>query len=135
MRSLYTVIRKEDGGLVAIPYSEEYREFLEPASKLLRDAAEVTDNPSLSKFLRSRADAFLKDDYFQSDLDWMDLDSEIEPRSAHTRFMPTASLGTRRPSNSSLIFETGKPADSSSCSRDICRRWKRISEYQMSTRT
>jgi len=76
--SLYTVIRRQGSKLVAVPYSKEYREFLVPAAKLLKEAAEIVENRSLQRFLRSRAEAFLADDYFQSDIDWMDLDSALE---------------------------------------------------------
>jgi len=76
--SLYTVIRRQESMLVAVPYSEEYRDFLVPASELLKQAAETTENKSLQRFLNSRAEALLKDDYFQSDMDWMDLDSNLE---------------------------------------------------------
>ncbi|MEQ8935998.1 MAG: hypothetical protein RIE56_09440 [Amphiplicatus sp.] len=77
-RSGYTVIRREEGGLVAIPYSEHYREWLEPAAALLREAAEITTNESLKKFLTLRADSFLSDDYYESEMAWMDLDGPIE---------------------------------------------------------
>ncbi len=73
-----TVIRRDGDRLVAIPYSKEYKEWLEPAAKLLNEAADLTENASLAKFLRSRAAAFLSDDYFQSDVDWMDLDAPVE---------------------------------------------------------
>ncbi len=75
----YTVIRRDGaGGLVAIPYSEHYREWLEPAAQLLREAAAVTTNDSLKRFLTLRADAFGSDDYFESEMAWMDLDGPIE---------------------------------------------------------
>jgi len=77
-KSLHTVIRREGDGLVAIPYREYYAEFLNPASKLLEQAARVADNASLKTYLTSRAAAFLTDDYFQSDMDWMDLDGDLE---------------------------------------------------------
>ena len=77
--SEFTVIRRDNGKLVAIPYSEYYKDKLTEASKLLKDAAEYADNPSLKKYLLSRADAFLSNDYYQSDMDWMDLkDHNIE---------------------------------------------------------
>lgn len=76
--SLYTVVRRRDGGLAAVPYSEEYREWLEPAAELLRRAAEATSNASLKRFLELRAEAFGTDDYFESDLAWMDLDAPVE---------------------------------------------------------
>ena len=78
LTGLYTVIRREGSRLVAVPYAEHYREFLDPAAKLLTEAAEAVENKSLQKFLRSRARAFLTDDYFESDIDWMDLDSALE---------------------------------------------------------
>jgi len=71
--SEFTVIRRQNGNLVAIPYSEYYKEPLTKMSKLLKEAAGYTDNASLKKYLLSRADAFLSNDYYQSDMDWMDL--------------------------------------------------------------
>ena len=71
--SEFAVIRRENGKLVAIPYSEYYKNTLTKISQLLKEAAESADNPSLKKYLLSRADALLTNDYFQSDMDWMDL--------------------------------------------------------------
>lgn len=76
--SNFNVIRREAGRLVAVPYSNVYRVRLERAAVLLREAANRVREPSLQKYLRSRADAFLSNDYFQSDLDWLDLDSKLE---------------------------------------------------------
>jgi hypothetical protein len=76
--SLLTVIRRRDRSLVAVPYSKAYREALEPSAQKLREAAALTGNASLRNYLNKRADAFLSDDYFASDLAWMDLDSDIE---------------------------------------------------------
>jgi hypothetical protein len=77
--SEFTVIRRVDSKLTAIPYSEYWKDKLTEASKLLKEAAEYADNPSLKKYLISRADAFLSNDYFQSDMDWMDMkDHKIE---------------------------------------------------------
>ena len=77
--SEFTVIRRKDGGLVAIPYSQYWKDKLTQASDLLKEAAEFADNPSLKKYLNSRAEAFLSNDYYQSDMDWMDVkDNAIE---------------------------------------------------------
>jgi hypothetical protein len=77
--SEFTVIRRQEGKLVAIPYSEYWKDKLTEASKLLKEAAEYADNQSLKKYLNSRADAFLSNDYYQSDMDWMDMkDHKIE---------------------------------------------------------
>ena len=59
--------------LEGIPYHIAYRSFLEPAAEDLREAAKLSDDPAFAKFLRLRADALLSDDYFQSDLAWLDL--------------------------------------------------------------
>jgi hypothetical protein len=75
----YTVIRRTDeGGLKAIPYHVEYAEYLKPAAALMREAAAISTNANLKRFLTLRADAFLSDDYFESEMAWMDLDGPIE---------------------------------------------------------
>ncbi|MEK7266766.1 MAG: hypothetical protein AAB227_11785 [Pseudomonadota bacterium] len=75
----YTVLRRDEAGaLKAVPYSVQYKEWLEPAAELLRQAAAITTNASLKKFLSLRADAFLSDDYYESEMAWMDLDGPIE---------------------------------------------------------
>jgi hypothetical protein len=61
-----------------VPYSEEYREFLGPAAKLLNEAAALTTNQTLKDFLNKRAAAFASNDYYDSDVAWMDLDSPID---------------------------------------------------------
>ncbi len=76
--SLHTMVRREGDGLSAIPYSLFFQEQLERAAAELRAAAEATDNPTLKDFLTKRAAAFATDDYYESDLAWMDLDSPIE---------------------------------------------------------
>jgi len=74
----FTVVRRgPEGGLIAVPYSIEYGELLLKAAHHLRRAADQTGNASLATFLRSRADAFLSNDYFQSDMDWMDVKGNL----------------------------------------------------------
>jgi hypothetical protein len=74
----YTIRRDASGKLMSVPYSQEYREFLEPAAKLLREAAALTTNRTLKDFLSKRADAFTSNDYYESDVAWMDLDAPID---------------------------------------------------------
>jgi hypothetical protein len=71
--SPYTVVRRRGGELAGIPYHEEYREFLEGAAKALREAAALSPDAQFASFLRLRADALLNDDYYASDLAWLDL--------------------------------------------------------------
>ncbi len=68
-----TVIRWHGDVLEALPYHIAYRAYLEPAAKSLREAAKLSDDAAFAKFLRLRADALLSDDYFASDLAWLDL--------------------------------------------------------------
>lgn len=77
--SPYTVIRRDGARLIAVPYSVEYREWLMPAAQLLKEAANITSDIALKKFLRLRADAFLSNDYFESEMAWMNIRGTIEP--------------------------------------------------------
>ena len=74
----FTTIRRASGGLVAVPYSLEYQGELARAAALVREAANLTAQPSLQAFLSARAEAFITNDYYASDLAWMALDSSIE---------------------------------------------------------
>ena len=73
LTSPYTVVKRQGDRLVAVPYSQEYKQWLDPAAKLLEQAAAKTGNASLEKFLTLRAKAFRTDDYYESELAWMDL--------------------------------------------------------------
>jgi hypothetical protein len=68
-----TVVRWHGNDLEGLPYHVAYRSFLEPAAKDLREAADLSSDPAFANFLRMRADALLNDDYFKSDLAWLDL--------------------------------------------------------------
>lgn len=70
-----TVIERQGGKLAAVPYHEAYRRFLEPAARVLREAAALADQEPFANFLRLRADALLSDDYYPSDLAWLDLEN------------------------------------------------------------
>lgn len=74
LTSPYTVVKRRGAELIAVPYSQEYRQWLEPAAQLLRKAGQRTSNASLRRFLLARAQAFGTDDYFQSELAWMNLE-------------------------------------------------------------
>ena len=68
-----TVVRWHGNQLEGLPYHIAYRSFLEPAARDLREAATLSADPAFANFLRLRADALLSDDYFKSDLAWLDL--------------------------------------------------------------
>jgi hypothetical protein len=73
LTSGYTVVKRQGSRLVAVPYSQEYRQWLEPAAKLLERAAARSSNASLKRFLSLRARAFRSNDYYESELAWMDV--------------------------------------------------------------
>jgi hypothetical protein len=75
----FTVIRRDQNHkLTMVPFSTEYSRDLAQAAKLLREAADLTDNTSLKRFLITRADAFSSNNYFDSDMAWMDLDAPLD---------------------------------------------------------
>jgi hypothetical protein len=69
----HTVVRGTPDHLTAIPYHEAYAEWLRPMAADLRAAAELSPDPAFAKYLRLRADALLSDDYYASDIAWLDL--------------------------------------------------------------
>ena len=76
----FTTIRRGPGGVLrAVPYSVEYQGPLAVAAEHLRAAADLTAEPTLARYLRSRAAAFASNDYYESDVAWMQLDAAIEP--------------------------------------------------------
>jgi hypothetical protein len=68
-----TVVHRQGADLIGRPYHEEFREFVAPAADALRRAAALADDAAFANFLRLRADALLSDDYYKSDLAWLDL--------------------------------------------------------------
>jgi hypothetical protein len=74
-----TIRRAPDGKLMVVPYSVEYQGGLARTAELLREAAAATTQPTLEAFLEKRAAAFLSNDYYASDVAWMELDASLEP--------------------------------------------------------
>jgi len=75
----FTTIRRTGSGLTAVPYNVEYQSELVRAAALLREAAASATEPTLKAFLTKRADALLSNDYYESDVAWMELKGNIEP--------------------------------------------------------
>jgi hypothetical protein len=69
----YTVVKRRGDRLAGIPYKEEFRAQLLPMAQALREAAALSSDPAFANFLRLRADALLTDDFYKSDLAWLDL--------------------------------------------------------------
>ena len=74
--SLYTIIRRdENGALKVIPYREAYAEKLAVVDSLMGEAIALAEDPGLKNYLEKRREAFRTDDYFESDMAWMDMKS------------------------------------------------------------
>lgn len=72
--SQYTLIRRNaDGSLKCVWYHEAYADKIKKASDLLLKAAALAEDPGLKKYFELRSKAFLTDDYFASDMAWMDM--------------------------------------------------------------
>lgn len=78
--SHYTVLRRDEkGNLVTVGYYEAYKEKLDRVCELLDKAIGITDNPSMKKYLTERKKSLMTNDYYPSDMAWMDLrDSNID---------------------------------------------------------
>jgi hypothetical protein len=74
-----TIRRTPQGKLTAVPYSLEYQGELTETARLLREAAALTKQPTLKVFLEKRAAGLISNDYYESDVAWMELDATIEP--------------------------------------------------------
>ncbi len=73
-KSQYTLIqRNADKSLKVVWYHEAYKELLTKASDLLKKAATLAEDPGLKKYFELRSTALLTDDYFVSDMAWMDM--------------------------------------------------------------
>ncbi len=73
-RDLYSLVRRDEAGqLIRVPYREAFAPQLARAAELLREAANLADDPEFANYLRLRADAFESDEYQPSDLAWMDM--------------------------------------------------------------
>lgn len=80
-KGFYTVIRRDSKGeLYCVPYSNEYGDILQQATKLLQHAARLVDDPTLQHFLYMRSLAFQNNKYLDSEVAWLRIskDSKFE---------------------------------------------------------
>nr|CAG8451569.1 1001_t:CDS:2 [Entrophospora candida] len=77
-KGFYHVIKRNESTkeLYLKPYSEEYKDILVDASTLLKDSAMLLNDKSLVRFLLTRADAFLSNNYLESEINWLNVSKE-----------------------------------------------------------
>ncbi|MFC2090292.1 Zn-dependent hydrolase [Bacteroidota bacterium] len=78
--SLYTLIeRDQNGELAVVPYHIAFKDQVEKAASLLLEAADLAEDEGFENYLRLRAEALLTDEYYASDIAWMDMkDNDID---------------------------------------------------------
>lgn len=70
-----SLLERDGDKLMAVPYHIAFADFLKPAAENLREAAKLSEDPQFAKFLNLRANALLNDDFYASDLAWLDLNN------------------------------------------------------------
>jgi hypothetical protein len=107
-----TVVRWHGDQLEGLPYHIAYRSFLEPAAKDLREAADLSSDPAFANFLRLRADALLNDDYYKSDLAWVDLkDPKFDIIFAPYETYLDGLLGVKGSYGAAVLIRNGEESD------------------------
>src|ERR1041384_3201251 len=71
--SPYTVIRRTDGGLTAIPFHEAYKDLIGNLRSLLSQAAALETHSSFREFLIKKAQDLGRDHFHASDTLWVNL--------------------------------------------------------------
>ena len=75
-KGLYSLVRRNEAGeLKLVPYHVAYEAELQQAAELLREAADIAEDPGFATYLKLRAAALISDDFQTSDLYWMDVKS------------------------------------------------------------
>ena len=76
--SLYTVlVRDEKGGLKSVWYKDYYKKQIDKVCELMQKAIDLAEDAGLKKYLELRLEAFKTDDYFASDMAWMDMKESL----------------------------------------------------------
>ncbi|KAJ1810980.1 hypothetical protein LPJ56_005844, partial [Coemansia sp. RSA 2599] len=77
-KGFYDVVVRsgQEGALELKKYSEVYSEYLEPASRLMKEAAELASDESFKRFLRMRGEAFVSNRYLDSEVAWLRISHE-----------------------------------------------------------
>ncbi|KAM1241432.1 hypothetical protein ACFX2J_046630 [Malus domestica] len=90
--------------LYSVPFSQEYNDFPTQAADLLHKVGDLASSPSLKRFFHSKADAFLSNDYYDSDIAWMELDSKLDVTIGPYETYEDALLGTTTATGQLRIF-------------------------------
>ena len=94
------VVRGTPEQLYTYPYHEAYAEWVKPMAADLRAAAKLSPDAAFARYLNLRADALLSDDYYASDVAWLDLkDPKID-----LIFAPYETVSGRRAGGEDVVW-------------------------------
>ncbi len=124
--SNYTLIRRdENGALKTVWYHEEYKEQLEKIANYLRAAADITIKPSVKKYLLSKADALLTDNYYQSGIDWLEMtDSKMDLVIGPDEVVDDQLMGIKRSYEAFVLLKNEKKTE------ELMKYVSRLEEFQ-----
>ncbi len=76
----YSLVRRDaEGQLTLVPYHVAYRDELQKAAEILREAADLAESADFANYLKLRAAALISDEFQVSDMYWMDVrDNQID---------------------------------------------------------
>ncbi len=77
LEDTYTVVKQQNDSLIAVPYNEAYKEDLEVVAKYLREAAAISTEESFKAYLNQKADDLLANEWYKSDIMWIDLEGNL----------------------------------------------------------
>ena len=76
--NLYTLIKRDEvGKLKTVWYHDAFSSEVSRASALLLEAAALAEDKGFKNYLSLRAKALLNDDYFESDMAWLDMKDNL----------------------------------------------------------
>jgi hypothetical protein len=76
--SLYTLVRRNElGGLQTVPYHKAYKEKLVQIADVLNKVANLAEDKGFKKYIQLRAKALLDDEYYESDIAWMEMKNNL----------------------------------------------------------
>ena len=100
-----TELRGTPDRLEAVPYHTAYARWLQPMSEDLHAAASLSPDPAFARYLNLRAEALLSDDYYASDIAWLELkDPKIDLIFAPYETYLDGLLGTKTSYGGSLLM-------------------------------
>ena len=105
--SLYTLIRRDENGkLKSVWYHDAYAEQVQKASALMKQVAELADDAGFKKYMNLKAEAILTDDYYPSDIAWMEMqENRIDFIAGPTENYEDALFGNKTANESFILIK------------------------------